>query len=76
MGPVGAANCPYGLFNVMLGSVDNTLANAMGDDYFVVKAREEHHDVAFAGILTAPRKGYADVRLEEVEKTSETSEPR
>jgi hypothetical protein len=42
----------------------------IGEDYFQVKAREGHDDVAFAWMLTAPRKGYADVRLEQVETTN------
>jgi hypothetical protein len=35
-------------------------------DYFVVKAREGDPHVAFAWRLSATRKGYAGVRLEEV----------
>jgi len=44
----------------------------MGDDYFVVKAREGHDDVAFAWMLTAARKGYADVRLERVQEVEDS----
>lgn len=36
-------------------------------DSFVVKAREGDMGAAFAWRLSAPRRGYADVRLEEVE---------
>jgi len=40
----------------------------VGDDYFIVKvkARGDSHDVEFAWMLTAPREGYANVRLEPV----------
>jgi len=38
----------------------------VGEDYFVVKARAGDADVAFAWRLSATRKGYAGVRLEEV----------
>jgi hypothetical protein len=38
----------------------------IGRDYFVVKAREGDPDAAFAWRLSATRKGYAGVRLEEV----------
>ena len=38
----------------------------VGEDYFVVKAREGDPDVAFAWRLSAHRKGYAGVRLEKV----------
>ncbi len=38
----------------------------IGRDYFVVKAREGDPNVAFAWRLSATRKGYAGVRLEEV----------
>jgi len=38
----------------------------IGKDYFVVRAREGNDDVAFAWMLTAARKGYGGVRLEEV----------
>jgi len=41
----------------------------IGADYFVVKAREGDPNVAFAWRLSATRKGYAGVRLEEVEST-------
>ena len=41
----------------------------IGADYFVVKAREGDPNVSFAWRLSATRKGYAGVRLEEVEKT-------
>jgi hypothetical protein len=39
----------------------------IGQGYFVVKARAGDPDVAFAWRLSATRKGYAGVRLEEVE---------
>jgi hypothetical protein len=39
----------------------------IGKDYFVVKAREGDPNVAFAWRLSAYRKGYAGVRLEQVE---------
>lgn len=38
----------------------------IGQGYFVVKARAGDPDVAFAWRLSATRKGYAGVRLEEV----------
>ncbi|MFZ1754037.1 MAG: hypothetical protein WAU10_09845 [Caldilineaceae bacterium] len=38
----------------------------IGEDYFVVKSREGDPNIAFAWHLSAHRKGYADVRLEEV----------
>jgi len=38
----------------------------IGQDYFVVKVREGDPNVAFAWRLSATRKGYAGVRLEEV----------
>jgi hypothetical protein len=38
----------------------------IGEDYFVIRAGEGRDDVAFAWLLTAARKGYADVRLEAV----------
>jgi hypothetical protein len=38
----------------------------VGRDYFVVKAREGDANAAFAWRLSATRKGYAGVRLEEV----------
>lgn len=37
----------------------------IGQDYFVVKARNGDPDVPFAWRLSASRKGYAGVRLEE-----------
>ena len=40
----------------------------IGRGYFVVKAREGDPDVAFAWQLSAHRKGYAGIRLEEVGK--------
>lgn len=36
-------------------------------DFFVVKAREGEANATFAWRLSAPRRGYADVRLEEVD---------
>ena len=39
----------------------------IGVDYFVVKAREGDPNVSFAWRLSATRRGYAGVRLEEVE---------
>ena len=38
----------------------------MGKNYFVVKTRDGDPNVAFAWRLSATRKGYAGVRLEEV----------
>jgi hypothetical protein len=42
----------------------------IGKDYFVVKAREGDPNAAFAWRLSAYRKGYAGVRLEQVEPES------
>jgi hypothetical protein len=42
----------------------------IGRDYFVVKARKGDPDVAFAWRLSAIRKGYAGVRMEQVEDVS------
>jgi len=38
----------------------------IGQDYFVVKARDDDPNLAFAWRLSASRKGYAGVRLEQV----------
>jgi hypothetical protein len=38
----------------------------VGKDYFVVKTRDGDPNVAFAWRLSAYRKGYAGVRLEQV----------
>ena len=40
----------------------------IGEDYFVVKARDGDPNVGFAWRLSATRKGYAGVRLERVEE--------
>jgi len=49
---------PYGDASLYVAEV--------GQDYFVVRARAEDPDVAFAWRLSATRKGYAGVRLGEV----------
>ena len=49
---------PYGDASLYMAEV--------GRDYFVVKAREGDPNVAFAWRLSAIRKGYAGIRLEEV----------
>lgn len=49
---------PYGDASLYVAEV--------GQSYFVVKAREGDPNVAFAWRLSATRKGYAGVRLEEV----------
>jgi hypothetical protein len=50
---------PYGDASLYVAEV--------GKDYFVVKARDGDPNVAFAWRLSAHRKGYAGVRLEQVE---------
>lgn len=40
----------------------------VGDGYFVVKVYEGDPNVTFAWMLSAHRKGYSDMRLEEVER--------
>ena len=47
------------------GNVNGYVAE-VGRECFVVKARAGDPDVAFAWRLSATRKGYAEVRLEEV----------
>ena len=49
---------PYGNASLVVADI--------GVDYFVVKAREGDPNVSFAWRLSATRKGYAGVRLEEV----------
>ncbi|OGO40097.1 MAG: hypothetical protein A2Z04_03595 [Chloroflexi bacterium RBG_16_57_9] len=49
---------PYGDASLYVAEVIN--------DYFVVKARNGEPNVAFAWRLSAHRKGYGGVRLEEV----------
>lgn len=49
---------PYGNASLYVAEI--------GVDYFVVKAREGDSSIAFAWRLSAFRKGYSDVRLEEV----------
>jgi hypothetical protein len=49
---------PYGDASLYVAEV--------GRDYFVAKAREGDANAAFAWRLSATRKGYAGVRLEEV----------
>jgi len=39
----------------------------VGKDYFVIRAREGDPNIAFAWRLSATRKGYAGVRLEEAD---------
>ncbi len=48
---------PYGPASLYVAEI--------GEDYFIVRAQEGNPDVSFAWQLTAFRKGYADVRLEE-----------
>jgi hypothetical protein len=43
--------------------------NEIGRDYFVVRVRESDPDVAFAWRLSAHRKGYDGIRLEDVSET-------
>ncbi|OGO42020.1 MAG: hypothetical protein A2Z04_00400 [Chloroflexi bacterium RBG_16_57_9] len=56
---------PYGDASLYVAEV--------GKDYFVVKAREGDPNVAFAWRLSAHRKGYGGVRLEEVERVESTN---
>jgi len=49
---------PYGAASLYVAEI--------GHDYFVVKSLDGQSDVAFAWRLSATRKGYAGVRLEEV----------
>ncbi len=51
---------PYGNASLYVAEV--------GEDHFVVKARDGDPNVSFAWRLSATRKGYAGVRLEKVEK--------
>jgi hypothetical protein len=50
---------PYGDASLYVAEV--------GKDYFVIRAREGDPNIAFAWRLSATRKGYAGVRLEEAD---------
>jgi hypothetical protein len=48
----------------------------IGRDYFIVRARDGDPDVAFAWMLTATRKGYSGVRLEEAKSPGDNDNLR
>ena len=54
---------PYGNVSLYVAEV--------GRDYFVVNAQERSDEVEFVWMLTATRKGYDEVRLEQVEETKQ-----
>ena len=69
----GAARLKDGVARVPPAGDPSLYVAEVGKDYFVVKAREGDPNVAFAWRLSAHRKGYGGVRLEEVERVESTN---